>query len=197
MLKELGADDEIAGILRMVTATGLHGIQVDASAGQSLAIHAGLPVSMDGEFSASEPDWPSHSRSEGLPDDNVAFDSNPSFDGPDAVSEPATHIQWGCPEWRGAAPGCAPGLLRPSKPRGTLRVCAAGFPFQASFRSRLLAASHPHTLSSSPVGASSSIVLPGLRTRAPRSYPGRVAGLPRPSQADRGCPWKTDPLSKH
>ena len=48
------------GVLRLVTATGMHSIQVDAAAGLAMAIHMGIPIFMDGEFSPAESDGTGH-----------------------------------------------------------------------------------------------------------------------------------------
>ena len=41
-------------MLRLVTASGMHSVQVDAAAGLATAIHVGIPIFMDGEFSPAE-----------------------------------------------------------------------------------------------------------------------------------------------
>lgn len=56
VIQRVGASDEVAGLMRMVTATGMHSAQVDAAAALALAIHMGLPVFMDGEFAPAEPE---------------------------------------------------------------------------------------------------------------------------------------------
>lgn len=56
VIQRVGASDEVAGLMRMVTASGMHSAQVDAAAALAIAIHMGLPVFMDGEFSAAEPE---------------------------------------------------------------------------------------------------------------------------------------------
>jgi len=56
VLKRTGTGDEVAGILKLATPKGLEDIVVDASAGLALAIHLGLPIFMDGDFSPSEPE---------------------------------------------------------------------------------------------------------------------------------------------
>ena len=50
------------GVLRLVTASGLHSIQVDAAAGLATAIHMGIPIFMDGEFSPAEPERDGHTH---------------------------------------------------------------------------------------------------------------------------------------
>ena len=56
VVRRMGPGDEVTGVLRIVTATGLQTVTVDAAAGLTLAIHMGIPIFMDGEFSAAEPD---------------------------------------------------------------------------------------------------------------------------------------------
>lgn len=70
VIQRVGASDEVAGVMRMVTATGMHSAQVDAAAALAIAIHLGLPVFMDGEFSPAEPEAESRGR-EGLDDDRA------------------------------------------------------------------------------------------------------------------------------
>ena len=60
VIQRSGSGDEVAGLLRMVTSSGLHSITVDAAASLALAIHMGLPVFMDGDSSTAEPDWEAH-----------------------------------------------------------------------------------------------------------------------------------------
>ncbi len=50
VIQRVGADDEVLGVLRLVTADGLRSVNVDAAAGLAMAIHIGLPIFMDGEF---------------------------------------------------------------------------------------------------------------------------------------------------
>ena len=52
--------DEVAGILRLVRATGLRSISIDAAAALSMATHMGMPIFMDGEFSQAEPEAVGH-----------------------------------------------------------------------------------------------------------------------------------------
>ena len=54
VIKPFGEGDDVVGILRLVTASGLHNIQVDAAAALATAIHMGIPIFMDGEFSSAE-----------------------------------------------------------------------------------------------------------------------------------------------
>ena len=49
-----GQGDDVIGVLRLVTASGMHSVQVDAAAGLATAIHMGIPIFMDGEFSPAE-----------------------------------------------------------------------------------------------------------------------------------------------
>ena len=54
VIKPFGEGDDVVGILRLVTASGLHNIQVDAAAALATAIHMGIPIFMDGEFPSAE-----------------------------------------------------------------------------------------------------------------------------------------------
>ena len=63
VVKREGQGDDVIGILRLVSATGMHGIHVDAAAGLAMAIHMGLPIFMDGEFSPAEPESIRHTHS--------------------------------------------------------------------------------------------------------------------------------------
>lgn len=60
VIKLTGAGDEVTGMMRLVTAAGMHTTCVDAAAALSLAIHMGLPIFMDGEFSQDESQRESH-----------------------------------------------------------------------------------------------------------------------------------------
>ena len=62
VIKRSGEGDEVVGILRLVTAAGLHNIQVDVAAGLATAIHMGIPIFMDGEFSPAEPKRDGHTH---------------------------------------------------------------------------------------------------------------------------------------
>ena len=62
VIKRTGAGDEVTGMMRLVTGTGMHTTCVDAAAALSLAIHMGLPIFMDGEFSRDESQRESHKR---------------------------------------------------------------------------------------------------------------------------------------
>ena len=63
VVKREGQGDDVIGILRLVSASGMHGIHVDAAAGLAMAIHMGLPIFMDGEFSPVEPESIRHTHS--------------------------------------------------------------------------------------------------------------------------------------
>ena len=65
VIKRVGVSDEVAGLLRLVTAGGMHSAYVDAAAGLAIAIHMGLPVFMDGEFAAAEPQDGQHQHADG------------------------------------------------------------------------------------------------------------------------------------
>ena len=54
VVRRLGEGDDVIGVLRLVTATGMRSVQVDAAAGLATAIHMGIPIFMDGEFSTTE-----------------------------------------------------------------------------------------------------------------------------------------------
>ena len=54
VIRRFGEGDDVIGVLRLVTASGMHSIQVDAAAGLAMAIHMGIPIFMDGEFSPAE-----------------------------------------------------------------------------------------------------------------------------------------------
>ena len=60
VIQRMGPSDEVIGMMRLVTASGLRNAYVDAAAALALAIHMGLPIFMDGEFSPAEPHWESH-----------------------------------------------------------------------------------------------------------------------------------------
>ena len=50
VIQRVGPDDEVLGVLRLVTANGLRSVNVDAAAGLAMAIHIGLPIFMDGDL---------------------------------------------------------------------------------------------------------------------------------------------------
>ena len=54
VIRRVGPTDEVIGIIRMATASGLRTSHADAAAALALAIHMGLPVFMDGEFAQAE-----------------------------------------------------------------------------------------------------------------------------------------------
>ena len=54
VVRRFGEGDDVIGVLRLVTASGMHSVQVDAAAGLATAIHMGIPIFMDGEFSPAE-----------------------------------------------------------------------------------------------------------------------------------------------
>ena len=62
VIKRFGEGDDVVGILRLVTTAGLNSIQVDAAAGLATAIHMGIPIFMDGEFSPAEPERDGHTH---------------------------------------------------------------------------------------------------------------------------------------
>lgn len=69
IIKRVGVSDEVAGLMRLVTASGMHSVYVDAAAGLAMAIHMGLPVFMDGEFSPADapPEVPPRAADADLP----------------------------------------------------------------------------------------------------------------------------------
>ena len=60
VIRRIGEGDDVVGVLRLATATGMHSIQVDAAAGLAMAIHMGIPIFMDGDFSPTESDSAGH-----------------------------------------------------------------------------------------------------------------------------------------
>lgn len=60
VIRRIGEGDDVVGVLRLIMATGMHSIQVDAAAGLAMAIHMGIPIFMDGEFSPTESDSAGH-----------------------------------------------------------------------------------------------------------------------------------------
>lgn len=54
VIRRIGEGDDVVGDLRLVTANGTHSVQVDAAAGLATAIHMGIPIFMDGEFSSAD-----------------------------------------------------------------------------------------------------------------------------------------------
>ena len=81
IIRRIGEGDDVVGELRLVTAGGMHSVQVDAAAGLVTAIHMGIPIFMDGEFSSA--DTPSAEHAHGFhghgqvpepPDDNAELE---------------------------------------------------------------------------------------------------------------------------
>ena len=62
VIRRVGKGDDVIGDLRLVTATGMQSVQVDAAAGLAMAIHMGIPIFMDGEFSPAEPESTQHAH---------------------------------------------------------------------------------------------------------------------------------------
>ena len=60
VIRRVGEGDDVVGLLRLVTANGMQSVQVDAAAGLAIAIHIGIPIFMDGEFSPAEPGSTEH-----------------------------------------------------------------------------------------------------------------------------------------
>lgn len=66
MAQSLGADlshviiknsdnpEDVTGVLRLVTTDGLKDVDVDAAAALAMAVHLGLPIFMDGNFSSPD-----------------------------------------------------------------------------------------------------------------------------------------------
>ncbi len=54
VIRRIGEGDDVVGVLRLLTADGMRSIQVDAAAGLATAIHTGIPIFMDGEFSSAD-----------------------------------------------------------------------------------------------------------------------------------------------
>ena len=62
VIRRLGDGDDVIGVLRLVAADGMHSVQVDAAAGLAMAIHMGIPIFMDGEFSPAETESARHTH---------------------------------------------------------------------------------------------------------------------------------------
>lgn len=62
VIRRFGEGDDVIGVLCLATASGLHSIQVDAAAGLAIAIHMGIPIFMDGEFSQAEASSKGHAH---------------------------------------------------------------------------------------------------------------------------------------
>ena len=78
VIRRIGEGDDVVGELRLVTASGMHGVQVDAAAGLATAMHMGIPIFMDGEFSPADTpsaehahDFHGHQQVLESPDDNA------------------------------------------------------------------------------------------------------------------------------
>ena len=54
IIKSTGRSDEVQGVVRLVTENGLQDVDVDAAAALGMAIHLGLPIFMDGQFSPAD-----------------------------------------------------------------------------------------------------------------------------------------------
>ena len=54
VIRRIGEGDDVVGVLRLLTADGMRSVQVDAAAGLATAIHMGIPIFMDGEFSSAD-----------------------------------------------------------------------------------------------------------------------------------------------
>ena len=54
VIKNVGHFDQVLGVLRIVGAEGMSDVNVDAAAALGMAVHLGLPIFMDGEFSQAE-----------------------------------------------------------------------------------------------------------------------------------------------
>ena len=98
VISRVGEGDDVAGVLRMVTATGMHSVQVDAAAGLAMAVHMGIPIFMDGDFSPADPDSAGHihrsheheGSQEHEPDGKA--DPDPAYDNADVEPGVATPI---------------------------------------------------------------------------------------------------------
>ena len=62
VIRRRGEGDDVIGALRLVAANGMQTVQVDAAAGLAMAIHMGIPIFMDGEFSPAEPRGKEHTH---------------------------------------------------------------------------------------------------------------------------------------
>ena len=86
VIRRVGPTDEVAGMIRMTTAAGLHTTPVDAAA-LALAIHMGLPIFMDGEFAPSECEG--EGQRHDTPDDTVPPGEliDPAHEAPTAIPQ--------------------------------------------------------------------------------------------------------------
>ena len=62
VVRRIGEGDDVIGVLRLITASGMHSVQVDAAAGLAMAIHMGIPIFMDGEFASAEASSGAHNH---------------------------------------------------------------------------------------------------------------------------------------
>ena len=60
VIQRSGEGDDVIGLLRLVAGTEMRSIRVDAAAALAMAIHMGIPIFMDGEFSRAESDSEKH-----------------------------------------------------------------------------------------------------------------------------------------
>ena len=113
VIRRFGEGDDVIGLLQLATSSGLRGVQVDAAAGLATAIHMGIPIFMDGEFSQAEPYSEGHAHSANVyeasdGDSSESLDENAELE-PGAVSPIPRVFQdlidgLGSPDG-GAAPG--------------------------------------------------------------------------------------------
>ena len=54
VIRSAGQADEVLGVMGIATDSGLLEVTVDAAAALAMAIHLGLPIFMDGEFSPAD-----------------------------------------------------------------------------------------------------------------------------------------------
>ncbi len=54
IIRSTGQSDEVLGSMCMITDNGLQHVTVDAAAALAMAVHLGLPIFMDGEFSLAD-----------------------------------------------------------------------------------------------------------------------------------------------
>ena len=64
VIKRVGDGDDVVGLMVLATPTAPHRIRVDAAACLATAIHLGIPIFMDGEFSPSAANGSRHSHSD-------------------------------------------------------------------------------------------------------------------------------------
>lgn len=62
VIQRAGEGDDVIGLLRLVAGTEMRSIRVDAAAALAMAIHMGIPIFMDGEFSRAESDSDRHTH---------------------------------------------------------------------------------------------------------------------------------------